>query len=386
MEIEDIMLTREDLAELSSCEQEGPCLSLHMPTHRAGRETRQDPIRFKNLLNEAEQRLDGEGDHAKAMLEDLRKLLDDEDFWRHQSAGLAVFAKPGANRIEHVPVTLEEGVHVGDRFYVRPVLPMLQRDDFYLLTLSQDGCRLYHGDHAELTQIELDSDSMSIEAVVPDRRTDGELQFRSASSPAQQRAGDAPVYHGHNQDEENEEADLRRFLKEVDRCVCDELNGQDAMLVLAGVDRVMAGYEQLSECKLLCDCKIHGAADDKSADQLREAALAMVQEKRQAEVRGQLDRFGAASDGPLACSTPNDVTMAATRGQVDTLFVARDGVCQGAVDRTTGESIPDNGDDDLIEYAAAMTLRNGGQVRVLPLDAMPAGAPMAALLRYEVEA
>lgn len=33
------------------------CVSIFMPTHRAGVETRQDPIRLKNLLGETEKRL-----------------------------------------------------------------------------------------------------------------------------------------------------------------------------------------------------------------------------------------------------------------------------------------------------------------------------------------
>ncbi len=31
-----------------------PCISIYMPTHRASVETRQDPIRLKNLLRDCE--------------------------------------------------------------------------------------------------------------------------------------------------------------------------------------------------------------------------------------------------------------------------------------------------------------------------------------------
>jgi hypothetical protein len=33
----------------------GWCVSLYMPTHRTWKDTRQDPIRFKNLLRPAEE-------------------------------------------------------------------------------------------------------------------------------------------------------------------------------------------------------------------------------------------------------------------------------------------------------------------------------------------
>ena len=46
------LLPRRELEGLI-LEREGPCVSIFLPTHRAGAETQQDPIRLKNLLGEA---------------------------------------------------------------------------------------------------------------------------------------------------------------------------------------------------------------------------------------------------------------------------------------------------------------------------------------------
>ena len=54
------MITREELERLFNLSNTN-LISLYMPTHRMGRETMQDPIRFKNLLNQAENRLEGMG-------------------------------------------------------------------------------------------------------------------------------------------------------------------------------------------------------------------------------------------------------------------------------------------------------------------------------------
>jgi hypothetical protein len=54
------------------------CVSLYMPAHRAGRETEQDPIRFKNLLRQAEERLHAEGmrsAEARNFLKEPQRLL-----------------------------------------------------------------------------------------------------------------------------------------------------------------------------------------------------------------------------------------------------------------------------------------------------------------------
>jgi hypothetical protein len=49
-----------------------------MPTHRAFLETKQDPIRFKNLLREAEERLKAAGlpsQSAKKLLKQAKTLI-----------------------------------------------------------------------------------------------------------------------------------------------------------------------------------------------------------------------------------------------------------------------------------------------------------------------
>jgi hypothetical protein len=74
-------------------------VSLFMPTHRAGRETEQNPIRFKNLLREAEDRLLATGlrsPDVREILKPAQRLLQESGFWRNQSHGLAVFFYTGS--------------------------------------------------------------------------------------------------------------------------------------------------------------------------------------------------------------------------------------------------------------------------------------------------
>jgi hypothetical protein len=51
----------------------GWCVSLFMPTHRAGREMEQDPIRFKNLRREAEESLTAKGLRSSEVQELLKE-------------------------------------------------------------------------------------------------------------------------------------------------------------------------------------------------------------------------------------------------------------------------------------------------------------------------
>ena len=86
-------------------ERGGPLVSISMPTQHAGVETRQNPIRFKKLVREAEDRLIATGLRASVavqLMEPARRLLEIV-FWQHQADGLAVFISPKLFRHYQLP-------------------------------------------------------------------------------------------------------------------------------------------------------------------------------------------------------------------------------------------------------------------------------------------
>ena len=140
--------TREDLKALSQ-QQDESLVSIYLPTRPAGPETRENPIRFKNLLAAAESKLSERGfraSEARAMLEPAQQLVDDYDFWQHQSTGLALFISSSFSRSYRLPLDFEELVLVGPHFHLKPLVPLLSGDGrFYLLALSQNEIRLFQG-------------------------------------------------------------------------------------------------------------------------------------------------------------------------------------------------------------------------------------------------
>lgn len=72
-------LKAEDLKELASVTGDA-CVSILMRTHRRGREVKQGPIRLKNLLKEARDKLKAAG-HSDSILDGLDSKLNENDFW-----------------------------------------------------------------------------------------------------------------------------------------------------------------------------------------------------------------------------------------------------------------------------------------------------------------
>src|SRR5438067_12039225 len=100
------MFLRHDMDELLAFDK-SPAISIYLPTHSAGREVRQDAIRLRKMLSEAAKRLgasDMRGPEIDTLLQPARRLVDDEEFWRHQEQGLAVFLGPGFERLPKLPV------------------------------------------------------------------------------------------------------------------------------------------------------------------------------------------------------------------------------------------------------------------------------------------
>jgi hypothetical protein len=68
----------------------GPCVSILMPTRRAGPEIREDPIRLKNLMKEAESKLREMGIRssvAREILSPIRQLTDRNAFCGYRETG-----------------------------------------------------------------------------------------------------------------------------------------------------------------------------------------------------------------------------------------------------------------------------------------------------------
>jgi hypothetical protein len=99
------MVSEKTIRELINQEAEN-FVTITLPTHEKGEESKQDPIRFKNLLSEAERKLNkrtaNNGD-AEKMLKPAKELLDKPMFWSHQKNGLAVFITDHSFNVYKLP-------------------------------------------------------------------------------------------------------------------------------------------------------------------------------------------------------------------------------------------------------------------------------------------
>jgi hypothetical protein len=379
-------LSKKELEELTG-KPEGPCASIFLPTHRAGVETRQDPIRLKNLLGEARERLVARGlrtTEADAILEPAQGLLEDELFWRHQADGLALFLSPGVFHSYRLPLSFGELAIVTDRYHLKPLLPLLTGDGrFYVLALSQNEVRLLGASRYSADEVELGDD-------VPESLTDA-LKFDDPEKQLQSHTGSSggggrtAVFHGHGAEDDSKD-DILRYFRKIDRGLRDVLKGQEAPLVLAGVDYLLPIYREASTYPGLVEEGTTGNPEELSVEELHEQAWKIV-EPRFSEVRREAaERYAELAGTGRTSTDPQEVILAAYYGRVDTVFVASGVRRWGAFDPGTGEvdlhDEPEAGDSDLLDFAAVQTILNGGTAYLTDREKTPGRADVACVFRY----
>ena len=380
-------ITRNDLEELLE-QTDGPCVSLYMPTHPAGPEIRQDPIRLKNLLKETEQQLTEQGirsTDARTWLEPLLQLLEDEQFWRHQDQGLAMYVAKGWHRVFRLPLSLPELTMVASRFYLKPILPVfMYGGTFYLLALSQNHIRFFQGSPDGLQELHLPDIPLSMEEANQTAGGEQSLQWHTkAPNAGDQRAA---MFHGQGGGDDEAKSRISHFFQQVAKGLHEFLHEAQAPLYLTGVEYLIPIYKDVNTYPHIKEEGVTGNADEKSLHELYRQIWPVVKgdadrgiEKAKADCKELLGMSKASND-------LKTVVLAAHEGKIDTLFVAQERQQWGRIDVTQNrvevEPTKSSKSLEILDFAVVQTLLNKGTVYALPQEEMPDGTSLAALFRY----
>jgi hypothetical protein len=258
------LLNAHDLTQLAD-ERGGTRISVFLPTHRGGPQTDRNRIRLKNLLRHAQHALHADGmpaGQAEAVLEPARRLLVLRWPWDQPSDGLALFLGPDGIRHVRVPLRLPELVTVGDRFVVRPLLPLLAASGhFYVLALSQNEIRLFEGTRFGIDEMPLEGLPLAVWLTMPRRQPQVHAFLADRGG-----SGARAVYHGSG-DHDPKPMVLQHFRR-VDQALRELLGADQAPLVLAGVRYLQALYHQANTHPQLLTTGVDGSPRDMTPEQL----------------------------------------------------------------------------------------------------------------------
>ncbi|WP_088892580.1 baeRF3 domain-containing protein [Leptolyngbya ohadii] len=372
---------------------EQPCVSLYMPTVRAGSETMQNGIRFKNLVRQAETQLENYEMRSTEIQDFLQPMrdLDIEEFWQNQDEGLAIFLAPGFLKYYKVPIALNELVVVSDRFHLKPIMPLLTGDGkFFLLTLSEKEIHFFEGTRYSIREIQLEDVPTNLDEALqydPTAKT-GQFRISTPKGGTSNSMVHAGSFHGQGSPDQDEpQMEIGQFFHAVDAGLHKYLVGQRAPLVLAGVDRLLPSYKEANTYANLVDSEIIPIKDGVvDAQDLHPKAWALVEPFYTQQKQAAIEHYHEMSNTGKTSTQLEEAVSAAYYGRVDQLFVAVDVQQWGKFDPQNSEMQlhpdPQPGDEDLLNAAAVQTILNGGMVYALPPDAVPDAARVAAIFRY----
>jgi hypothetical protein len=378
-----------DLRALAEVRQ-WPCVSIYLPTHRTGQGTRENPIRLRNAISRARERLLTAG-FPKARTADLLaaagNLTTSRDFWLHPADGLALFISPVLFQYHRLPLRFRDDVILADHFSLRPLLPLFAGDGrFYLLAFSQKRIRFFEATRTGIQERTVPDMLKDIDDL---RQYEEEEEHLEGHTTGLALGGRADVmFHGQGNiaDKTAYKADVFQYLQVVSRRLEKYLDAETAPLVLAAVEYEQSFYREVNAYQYLLEEGILGNPDERNEEDLHRAAWAIVEPYFARARETSLQHYADLSGTDKSSVRLQEILPAAYHGQVRTLFVRLDARVWGRFDvNRLSVAIHENaeaGDVDLIDLATIYVLQHKGTVYALSREEMPAESTQAALFRY----
>lgn len=346
-----------------------PAVSITLPTHRTFPDNRQDPIRVKNLVDEACDRLLQEFSKREIdpLLERLDKLAGEVDY-RYALDGLAMFANQDFAQKYYLPFTLPERVMVSDNFLTRDLVFALNRTPrYWALVLSEQPTRLYEGTRDTLIEVEGEGFPMTHEG----------------PGGATALPGGFGVNVSAIRDERH-----RQFFRAVDSALGVYMADDPLPLAVVGVDRYQAFFEELSAHKDAVVARLNGSHDKTSVPELAKLVWPLVEAGLAEQRQGYLAVLDQAVGEQRVASTVGEVWRMANEGRGRLLLVEEDFHFPGQLDETGTHLLPADDSaapnvlEDAVDDIIETVLSKGGRVRFMPNGKLDQFQRIALLLRY----
>lgn len=356
--------------------------TITLPTHKKGEESKQDPIRFKNLLNIAIETLKQKGmkeAEAESFLKSAKELLERPMFWSHLDKGLAVYIGEGMFDVFRVPYELEEQVYVNDHFLVTPLLPMMSLDGtFCVLALSRQKARLLSCTRNEMEDITPDDISTSVKdylEVDPEKQ----LQFHSGAR------GQMAMYFGHGASDEDKMIVVEQYLRELEKGITKVMKERNDPLVVIGLKDNVVLYKKINGYARLVDNPIYFNPDELTDLDLKNKGWQVIKQHFLKDMYHSLEAFSERGEGKVS-NNLSEIVEATIMGRSQTVFISRNEKKWGFYDDENQtihySSNPGSKDVELLNWLSITAHKKGSKVYILPKEEMPMHSTVAAEYRF----
>lgn len=351
-----------------------PAVSLLMPTHRHRPETAQDPIRLRNLLDEARKRITDDPQIGRAERIELEGQLDlvaqDVDFV-HAEDGLLVLIAPGERHIWQLssPVAVQERVVFANTFLTRNlVAARLYARPYWVLVVSEEATRLWEGSDNRLVPVE--RNGFPLEPGIPDPED-------AVPGP---NIGAVP---GHQREER-----MRQYLRSVDAALDKALQQERRPVFLVGTSSTVTHLAELSQHPQDLAGRLHRAGLDKApAHELAERLRPVIDEYTVRSTAEALEQLDSARGRRRFAGGLDEVWRAVNEGRGSLLLVEEHFQAAARIEDDhliliEGGTAADGVEEDVVDQLIETALDKETEVRFVPDDTLTDDGRVALVLRY----
>jgi hypothetical protein len=381
------LFKEEHLSEILAIDQ-GPCISVYMPTHRSHPENQQDHIKFKNLIKDLEKSLSVKYSNAEVndLMVPFHELITNEDFWNNNHAGIAVFGAKDFFEIYGLSSLTSELAIAADSFHTKPLRQYLQSvDRYHILGVNLHEVKLYEGNRYSISEVILDNEMpVTIEEALGEELTEPHLTTASYGGAGQ---GTSAMFHGHGSKKDEVDKDAERFFRTISTLIHEKYSKPTGLpLILATLPEHKSLFFKVSNNSFLLETSIDVVPETVPREKLIQMAWEIMEPAYLAELDNLSESFSQSKNDKLGSDSINEIAKAAFEGRVDTLLIEADKIVAGKIDQENGKILnadinqPDT--DDLLDDLGELVIKMGGKVKILPQDRMPVQTGIAAIFRY----
>ncbi|WP_406208948.1 chemotaxis protein [Kitasatospora sp. NBC_01560] len=361
-------LTPAVLAELRR-HRRYPAVSVLLPTHRSEPENTQDPVRLRNLIAEAKNRLHADEAVSRAdrldVVEQLDRALREVDLV-HAEDGLAIFVAPGEHQVWSLPRTVPSRVVFSETFLTRNLVSAYTVGaPYWVLTVAADRVALFGGTGSRLA--EHTAGRFPLDQVRPDWDVE-----------RQERIGDVPSTF---RDEET-----RRFLRDADAALGALLESDPRPLYVLGEAAALALLDEVGTAVKRAAAQVpRGGLGHAQPAAVAEAVRAAVDQQAQRAVAELHQRLDHAQSVKTLAGGIDEVWRKVGEGRVGLLAVEED--YWEPVLVTDNHLVPATTDgpdvrEDMVDEIVERALDTGATVQFVPAGVLADRGRIAAVLRY----
>ena len=308
-----MILSNNNLQQIINKLNTGTKFSIYIPTHPVSTSSTlsEDIIRFKNALQNIKSNKAYTERELDKTMSKLELLLNDLEFWKHRTNGLAVLADKDGYEVIDLDYEITDMQYVQDTFVISPLAIMLSiGTGYYVLDINHTKPRLLHFTSNTKEEVDLKDMPGSFEQTI--ERDDYQQHIQHQSSPIN-------MFHGQSESE-TLDSDTLRYYKLIAKAVDEHLADCDEPLLLTGTENRIGHMRPLLGYRNVMDDIVKGSSEELNEQELQDVTFAVIKAADIVDRNKLISKIKATPNSSLALGSTK-VQAVISDGRVETLFL-----------------------------------------------------------------